>query len=504
MKSFITFIVFIILWLFTANNSFSQNVYSRCPDYQIDIRKTGNQSTTTQGGLKHITDCNTSFTYTIGKNGSTRMRGVYQWNISEIPDGSKINSITLDFHYNVVFYDECNLEYFDVGTDITSSNLDLDDLYDATNYTQTGIGFGFGSQNTDHIVSTTFTGQQDPFILAFTDALVQDRFTMGAAWRYDGPNAGDAEWSVVPEINTITVNYSRPTKLVTIDQRLSTGQQVGDLRKWEGTQFTDPPFAPGSQFTFSEGSEQVTLGDQTIISNQKYNNWNELSDVTNFHKFTITSGTSLLLSNFVPTYSGVKIQNEFVESPGWNPSTDVVEFADPWLIDYPDPLFGNTKRNRGMKETGDDALLFKTRTSPFYPDYYTNYNGDVYQGVFLEQPIVSGKPYYSVGAVNGQTISVHNQNRKFYHYKWGGTDVSFQNPNLQQTGVVFHSTNAVATDTLKGQLMSNDQNGISSSSQRKMVRTDNGIYHVVYESMGNVWYTYSLTANFQGTGQKMN
>ena len=32
-----------------------------------------------------------------------------------------------------------------------------------------------------------------------------------------------------------------------------------------------------------------------------------------------------------------------------------------------------------------------------------------------------------------------------------------------------------------------------------MVRTDNGIYHLVYESMGNVYYTHSLTSNFDGS-----
>ncbi len=493
MKSFINFIVFIVLWLFLANSIFGQSVYSRCPDYQIDIRKTGNQSTVSQGGLKHIADCNTTFGYSIGKNGSTRMRGIYQWDISEIPDGSTINSITLEFSYEVYYYDECNLEYFNVGLDITLPNLDLDELYDSTNYTQTGIGYGFGSQFTNHIVSTTFTGQQDPFIKAFKNSLAEGFFTLGVAWRYDGPNAGDAQWTVYPTINTITVDYTLPNQPVTIDQRLSTGQQVGVLRKWEGNQFSDPPFNPGTQFNFPVTSLQTILGDQTIISNQKYNNWNELPDVTNFHKFTINSGTTLLLSNFNPIYSGITIKNSL---EGTTADGGSVQFADPWFIDYPDPQFGNTRRNRGMNDA-----VWRTRPSPFNPNYNDPYEyGQAYQGVFLEQDpnFLPDIPNYSVGSVEGQTISVHNQDRKFYHYKWDGTDVSFQNPNAVQTGVVFHTVNSVATDVLKGNLMSDDQNGISSSSQRKMVRTDNGIYHVVYESMGNVWYTYSLTANFQG------
>jgi hypothetical protein len=50
--------------------------------------------------------------------------------------------------------------------------------------------------------------------------------------------------------------------------------------------------------------------------------------------------------------------------------------------------------------------------------------------------------------------------------------------------------------------MSNTTNGISSASQRKIVRTDNGSYHIVYESNGHVYYTYSLTSNFTGSWQK--
>lgn len=50
--------------------------------------------------------------------------------------------------------------------------------------------------------------------------------------------------------------------------------------------------------------------------------------------------------------------------------------------------------------------------------------------------------------------------------------------------------------------MSNSTNGISSTSQRKIVRTDNGLYHTVYESNGSVYYTYSLTSDFNGNWQK--
>ncbi len=64
--------------------------------------------------------------------------------------------------------------------------------------------------------------------------------------------------------------------------------------------------------------------------------------------------------------------------------------------------------------------------------------------------------------------------------------------------MVFKDANAVVSAQLKGQLMSSSASGISSNSQRKICRTDNGIYHVVYESMNSVIYTHSLTSNFDG------
>ncbi len=55
------------------------------------------------------------------------------------------------------------------------------------------------------------------------------------------------------------------------------------------------------------------------------------------------------------------------------------------------------------------------------------------------------------------------------------------------------------TANYKGHLRSNSQTALNDGPQRRLVRTDNGIYHLVYESMGWSWYTYSLTTNFNGS-----
>lgn len=269
-------------------------------------------------------------------------------------------------------------------------------------------------------------------------------------------------------------------KIVTIDQRLSTGQQVGVLKKWEGSYWSNP-FLPGTQFSFPLYSNQVILGDQSIHSSQKYNNWNgDFSNVKNHRSFNITPTTDFLLSNFISTHTGITIKTSL---EGTALTGGVVEFRAPWFIDFQDGQYGNQLRNRGMNEA-----VFRQRTSPFYPDATTQYEfGQTYKGVFLNQDYrIPGLPYYKVRVPDVQEISIHGQNRKFYPYYWSGSGVNYENESYRETGVVFTQPNATATAVLKGQLMSKEQYGISSNSQRKLVRTDNGIYHIVYESQGKI------------------
>ena len=85
-------------------------------------------------------------------------------------------------------------------------------------------------------------------------------------------------------ITIFTFNTFSQNIDVTIDQKLSNSQQVGVLKKWGGSNWSNP-FSPGSTFPFPQYSQQVILGDQTIHSAQKYNNWNgDLSDVKNLNE----------------------------------------------------------------------------------------------------------------------------------------------------------------------------------------------------------------------------
>lgn len=137
----------------------------------------------------------------------------------------------------------------------------------------------------------------------------------------------------------------------------------------------------------------------------------------------------------------------------------------------------------------------KQRSSPFYPDYTTNYGGDVYKGIFLNQnpQFQSDLPIYNVWAgdqqINlGSPIGV----RHFYFQNWSATGANLLPFGAgNQSRVVFTSGDAVVQANYKGQGLSNSEEGYANNSQRKFLWTNPGRLHSVYESMGKVWYETS-------------
>jgi len=142
---------------------------------------------------------------------------------------------------------------------------------------------------------------------------------------------------------------------------------------------------------------EVLRGHQQIVSNEKYRVWErnqveQLDTVENHRGFTILLDDQNLTSRFHPTHPAT-IQAQLIDggSPG-----GYVEFKDPWLIDYPDPLYGNNLRNQGMS-----APFKSVAYDPRQPNLGLNTQ---YKGVFLMQEIAPNKPYYSVRAPKEQVI----------------------------------------------------------------------------------------------------
>lgn len=90
--------------------------------------------------------------------------------------------------------------------------------------------------------------------------------------------------SQVPSANAQGWVSTESNISVTVDQRLSAGQNIGTLRLWLSTEFSDPYSAP-QNFPLPLNYEQTFQGSQNIHSNEKYNNWNEFSDVINHYTF---------------------------------------------------------------------------------------------------------------------------------------------------------------------------------------------------------------------------
>lgn len=484
----ILFITFITSFTVIAQQSY-QPTY---PNYSIELTKAGSNSPT---GNLFIYGGQTVPVYEVGKltNTPTYKRAFYQWNInnSQVPSVAIIDSIALEFDAQFVNNQTSTLNYFNCWLDLSDPNLNKNNLWNYSDKTQyTPIGEGQINTPPSNYVThrhSFFNGSN--FVNSFISALQQNnRFTLGIAWKYEDPSAGNIYWRIKP-IN-LKVYFHIPNQSVTLDQRLSNNTQVGKLRKWEGSEigFTPPPYInPGTPFEFPLLSTQTIQGDQAIYSGEKYNNWNgDKTDVRNHKEFLITAQTNQLISKFEPTKLSITIKNSIESS---STSGGIIHFKDPWLIDYPDPLYGNTLRNRGM-----DAP-FKQRPSPFYPDYTTSYNGDVYKGVFLNQGLDWQPPYYSVKADAVQDIQLQQTGRthRFYFQNWSASpqgSAEFQDANALETPVVFKQDGATVQANYKGTQLTGTTSGFSNSSQRKLVVTSypESYYHLVYASGGSVWY----------------
>ena len=114
--------------------------------------------------------------------------------------------------------------------------------------------------------------------------------------------------------------------------------------------------------------------------------------------------------------------------------------------------------------------------------------------MFLNQDYnIPGKSYYSIRAP--QTVnfggSVGTKTVYLRDWSYDPNKVSVKYSNSNETPVVFKTTDAVVTANLKGTQLSSQTNAYASNSQRKVVRTNNGHLHNVYESLGRVWYERS-------------
>jgi Pro-kumamolisin, activation domain/Dockerin type I domain len=281
-----------------------------------------------------------------------------------------------------------------------------------------------------------------------------------------------------------------PNNKILVDEILSTNMRVGTIGKWNGSSFS-PRLNPGDSISISPNSTIVLQGDQNVYSGEKYNNWirntSSETDVSNHHTFIVQTNDNNFTSHFQPRYNAT-IQSQLLENGSIGGS---LKFQDPWLIDFQEPGYGTNFRNQGM-------------TAPFDTVNYSSNNLGIntsHSGIFINQLLPNGS-YYSIQAPLTQTINGHN----CAFQNWNSPNATFQqvgsNPSgYDQKAVIFNNSGATVTANYKGINLSNTASAFSNNSQRKVVRTGDGIIHLVYESMGHVWYE---TSTNNGTSWNIN
>ena len=359
-----------------------------------------------------------------------------------------------------------NVVYYDSRSD--SSNL-LTNVYVATSVDG-------GANFTDTRVNSQSFNPTQP------ENFIGDYIGIAALATYALPFWTDTRSGTTQDV--YIAYFEQPVIPVTVEQKLDTDVRVGTLGRWNGTSF-GPRFNPGQSFDFVVGAVEVLHGDTNIYSSQKYNRWvknqaDDDPDVRNHHEFQVSYDMVTVTSRLKATFGGIAVKTDLLDAPG--ATGDSIQFRDPWFIDYPDPIYGNNKRNRGQ-----DSARWYPRKSPFYPDTNTAFGGNVYKGAFLNQPIEPGKPYYSLSAKQSIQISGFTS----YFQKWSGSSASFQDSFALQSPVVFTSGSAVATAKYKAHLGSSSSSVTAPNMQRKIIRDASGNYHMVYESGGAIWYTRS-------------
>ena len=280
--------------------------------------------------------------------------------------------------------------------------------------------------------------------------------------------------------NTVVVSDTIriPWYSVVPDQKLSSGTSFGSIKYWYKGSFKDNDGL--DRIYIPRYDPKVLLAETNVVLNpqEKYQSWSDNRDnkyYNNFVRFSVASIlTNTMTSQFRYTVTATvraKVDNLYL---------DILKFQDPWLRDYNESPFGI--RNRGL------AAPLKSLANI---DNNLSITSE-HQGVLLNQEISSNKPYYTISIPSSIYLPQSEKNHNVYLQNWDVSGASLQNANSLTTGVVFTSSSgASVTANVKATQLSNNSNAFANNSQRKLIKTPDGVMHVVYESMGRIWYETS-------------
>ncbi|RJQ59597.1 MAG: T9SS C-terminal target domain-containing protein [Stygiobacter sp.] len=283
-------------------------------------------------------------------------------------------------------------------------------------------------------------------------------------WVYGEYAKTSTTWSTWVGMINMTLNIP-----IQFSNLVSTQNAGGSLTVNSSTSVTS-----GQSLSVLQGDNTVKTNNERFVNwnssglTYKHNNWNSVTaEKFLSHGFTASPGSgqqqNALFRDMQYAKVELKLDNVSPASGG------TLEFQDPWYV------------LSSGSQPGNYWLSF---TSFYEP---TGKEGATEKGVFLGQPIVAGQPYYSARAQATQTINGYAA----YFQNWSAANATMQSTTALETPVVFTNANAIVTSNYKGHLISSSSAGFTTNSQRKIVKTTDNQLHLVYESMGKVWYTRS-------------
>ncbi len=108
-------------------------------------------------------------------------------------------------------------------------------------------------------------------------------------------------------------------------------------------------------------------------------------------------------------------------------------------------------------------------------------------------PFSSNSDIYTLQAL---PISTQRFNTIWSFYKWNNGSYNSTISNIKIPDDIPAEGSFIAN--YKGHFRSDNSNSFTTSGQHHLVRDSEGYYHLFYISMDNIWYTKSLTTNFNG------
>ena len=431
----------------------------------------------------------------------------WSWTQNIIPKEATVTSVNIKFRaykpnhnhsfqfyfYNIPYkidsgvnlYDQCTANNRVFTSEVYTPNSSYEVFVDLTVSSQSPVGNGWELWNA---INNAVKSGNNYFTLGIKEA---------------SPSLYPT-WNLVQYVNPIniykpaidlTINYTTPNNFHTFKNKIGSTENYGNLILNE---IVEDPIPSGDTISLPWGSyNSIRTAELPFIVNwnnsnttQKFNYW-DLQSSMNHHLIRHTFlAKAFSVVEFKATFLPTSVQNikNYSSELAANQNFGRIFLQDPWYI-YKDA-------NQIWQQTDE----FEDYVSPLLT---SNNSITSYGGVFLNQGITpqgQWQPsYYSVKADYLQTFNLSQTGRthNFYFQGWSASpqgSAEFKYTDSLETPVVFKQENATVQANYKGTQISSTIDGFKNNGQRKFIITSypQAYYHLVYTSMGGVWYEKAL------------